>query len=88
MEKLNEKKYLNDGLSEALMNHVVYDDIAEVAKETGVSISTLLSVRKQKAIVTERSEKAVDRLLLIAYKNADSTEKEAKKCKKSLKSFI
>jgi len=88
MEKLTDKNYLNDGLSIALQNHVPYDDLADVAKETGISISTLLSVRKQKAIVTDRSKDAVNKLARIAYKNATNTEKEAKRSKKSLKEFL
>lgn len=88
MEKSNLKKFINDDLSEALQSHVTYDEIVDVAKETGVSPSTLLSVRKQKVIVTDRSKKAVNKLAEIAFKNASNAELDARKCKKCLKEFL
>ncbi|WP_312399920.1 hypothetical protein [Chryseobacterium sp.] len=88
METIREKKYLSDGLSEAFNNHVTRDDLSEVQKETGVSVSTLIAIRKQEQFVTERSETAVVELAKRALKNASSTEKEARRSLKSLKSFL
>ncbi|SHF16642.1 hypothetical protein [Chryseobacterium vrystaatense] len=88
METVNKKRYLDNGLSEALTKYATREDLSDIQKETGVSVSTLIGIRRQEGVVTERSQEAVNKLAKRAYKNAEASEREAKKCKKSLQSFI
>lgn len=81
-------EYIDPELSENLKKYVTRQDLSEVHIETGVSASTLNQIRHMQNVVTERSREAVNKLLKRAYSNASSSEKEAKKSKKSLQSFL
>ncbi|WP_185269181.1 hypothetical protein [Chryseobacterium indologenes] len=88
MEGIKYGKYISQDLSKMLLKYVTRQDLTEVHKQTGVSASNLNQIRTMNNIVTERSGKAINILLQIAYKNAELEEKEARKGKRQIKQIL
>lgn len=88
MEKIKYGEYISSGLSKMLLKYVSRQDLTEVHKQTGVSASNLNQIRTMNNVVTERSGEAMNKLLQIAYKNAELEEKEARRGKKQIKQIL
>lgn len=88
MATIKHGEYIDTKLSDSLKKYVTRQDLSEIHTETGVSASTLNQIRHMQNVVTVRSVEAVHKLLKRAYRNAETSEREAKKCKESLQLFI
>ncbi|CEJ70550.1 hypothetical protein BN1195_02877 [Chryseobacterium oranimense G311] len=88
METIKYGEYITPELSKILSKYLTRQDLTTVHKQTGVSASNLNQIRTMNNVVTERSKEAMNKLLTIAYKNADDEEKEAKKGKRQIKQIL
>lgn len=81
-------EYISSELSEHLSSNVTRQDLTDVHRETGVSASNLNQIKCRNNIVSERSSKAISKLIKRAYKNADAAATRANKSKEFLKEFL
>jgi hypothetical protein len=88
MRAIKQDQYISEELCELLKKHTSLKDVSSVETETNVSSSIILKIKNGTSKVSERSMTAVIKLIEIAYVNAEVSEIEAKKGKKSLKVFL
>lgn len=88
MEKFKYGEYIEKELSELLVKYVYRQDLTKIHKQTGISASNLNQIRTMNNVVTERSGEAMNKMLQIAFRNADSEEKTARKGKAHIKQLL
>lgn len=88
MKAIEAGEFLSEDLTELLSKHTTLKDAANIEAEMNISSSIILKVKNGTAKVTESNKKAITKLILIAYNNIQSFEKEARKSKKTLKTII